>query len=119
MIRLLVKLGRWLDSRFPAKVLVLEKDYQELVYDVSMCMEKIDRVLDLNQRLGDLEAKLEAVQKAAVHKDAVRDVIAVVATLKADLQSFKVSLGMNRMAQGQDILASLNGEPIGEDPNNG
>lgn len=97
VIRLLVKLGAWLDSRFPARVVVKESDYRAL-----------------NQRIEALEAKLQDVQKAAVHKDAVRDVIEVVKTLKADLQSFKVSLGLNRMTSPEDVLATLNGESLNE-----
>lgn len=96
MIRLIVKMANWLDAHFPAKVVVQEADYRAL-----------------NQRIEALEATLTAVQSAAVHKDAVRDVIEVVKALKADLQSFKVSLGLNRMAQSQEsIEAILNGERI-------
>lgn len=99
MVRLLLTIAKWLDSRFPAKVVVLESDYQEL-----------------KSRVVQLETELAGMRQVAVHKDAVRDVIEVVKKVKEDLQSFKTSLGFNR-TQTTDILASLNGEPIGSDSN--
>ncbi len=96
MIRLIVALGLWLDRRFPERVEVQKADY-----------------IALQARLGALEAKLEDVQRSAVHKDAVRDVIAVVKQVKDDVASFKTSLGFNRVVN-PDLSAMLNGEIIGE-----
>jgi len=101
MLRLLVSLGRWIDARFPERIEVTKLDYDAL-----------------HARLGALEAKLEDVQKAAVHKDAVRDVIAVVKQVKDDIQSFKTSLGFNRPAN-PDLAAVLNGEYLNGDNQNG
>lgn len=99
MVRLFLKIAIWLDSRFPAKIVIKEADYKAL-----------------KAKVEALEANVEAMKQVAVHKDAVRDVIEVVQKVKEDLQSFKTSLGFNRM-QTTDILASLNGEPIGSDTN--
>lgn len=95
MIRLMVKFGLWLDSRFPERMEVKKADYDAL-----------------QARLEALEAKLEEVQRAAVHKDAVRDVIAVVQKVKDDIASFKTSLGFSRISN-PDLSTFLNGEPIG------
>jgi len=84
MFRLLIKLGKWLDKRWPEQVTVSVSDYNAL-----------------QAKLGALEAKLEEVQRSAVHKEAVQVVIAALQQVKDDLQSFKVSLGMNRMASGE------------------
>lgn len=96
MIRTMIAFGSWLDKRFPERMEVKKADYDAL-----------------QARLGALEAKLEDVQRVAVHKDAVRDVIAAVKQVKDDVASFKTSLGFNRVVN-PDLSAMLNGEIIGE-----
>lgn len=113
MIRLLVKLGRWLDSRFPAKVIVTESDYAKLHHDISICMEKIEQVIDIQKRLVAVEAGLVDMQKAAVHKDAVKDLVLVVKSVKEDFQSLKTSLGFNARQANPELSAVLNGEYLG------
>ena len=93
MIRLLVRLGAWLDARFPAKVVVLESDYREL-----------------KSRVNALESQLIAIRIDAVHKDAVKDLVLVVKAVKDDLQSFKTSLGFNTRPVNPELSAVLNGE---------
>lgn len=111
MIRLLVKLGVWLDARFPAKVTITEKAYGDLLDRLALAARESD-VHALNRKLEALERKVEAVGQAAVHKDAVRDVVLAVKQVKDDLASFKASMGFNR-PQNADIQALLNGEVIG------
>lgn len=121
MIRLLVKLGQWLDTRFPEKVTVTALDYKFLWVTIKAIEGSMASSKDfetLNAKLGALEAKLEAVQKQAVHKDAVKDVIEVVRLMKEDFQSFKTSLGFNRQ-NSPEITAMLNGQYISEDSHNG
>lgn len=97
MIRLLVRLGKWLDSRFPAKVVVLESDYREL-----------------RERMSGMESQMLALRKEAVHKDAVKDLVLVVKSVKEDFQSLKTSLGFNARQVNPELSAVLNGEYLGD-----
>jgi hypothetical protein len=90
MIRLLVKLGHWLETRFPEKLEVSKVDYDMLI-----------------QRVMNLE-------NAAVHKAAVQDVIKVVAQVKNDIASLKTSLGFSAGPEAAKIEAFLSGEPVQE-----
>jgi hypothetical protein len=91
MIRLLVKLGQWLEKRFPEKLEVSKTEYELLI-----------------QRISTLE-------QAAVHKEAVRDVIQVVAQIKNDLSSLKTSLGFSAGPEAAKIEAFLSGEPVSKE----
>lgn len=97
MIRLLVKLGQWLDSRFPAKVVVTATDYA-----------------NISIRLEALESRIRQVTQDAVHKDAVKDLVLVVKAVKDDFQSLKTSLGFNRQVN-PELNAVLNGEYLTPD----
>ncbi len=97
--RLLRRMSDWLDSRFPAKVVVTATEYA-----------------NLENRIHQLEIALADVKHTAAHVDAVRDVVLVVKAMKDDVQSFKTSLGFNRPGSA-DILATLNGDPIGDGTN--
>jgi len=120
MIRLLVKLGKWLDSRFPAKVVVTLKQYEAL----QGCLDSMNAELSLyNSHLNDIEVslnkvleRLSVVESSAVHKGAVSDLVEVVKTLKADYVSFKVSQGFTPQAVNHDLSAMLNGQYL-EDSN--
>jgi hypothetical protein len=93
MIRLLVKLGQWLEKRFPEKLEVSKVDYDTLI-----------------QRISNLES-------TAVHKNAVQDVIKVVAQVKNDVASLKTSLGFAGQAESSKIEAFLSGEPVSTQEN--
>src|SRR5689334_10678946 len=113
MIRLLVKLGQWLDSRFPAKVVLTEASFELLLQDIERLKANVTS-------LNELERRLAAVEKNAVHKGAVQDVIKVVAELKADYTSFKASAGFTPVKVNPEIQAMLNGEYIApEESHNG
>jgi hypothetical protein len=90
MIRLLVKLGVWLDKRFPERVVVAVAEYQALL-----------------ARIGTLEAH-------SAHVDAVKVVVNEVKKLKDEVASFKTSLGINGMAGPSPVGdAYLNDLPVG------
>ena len=91
MFRLLIKLGKWLEARFPERLEVSKFDYDALI-----------------QRVSQLE-------QAAVHKDAVRDVIQVIAQVKNDLSSLKTSLGFSAGPEAAKIEAFLSGEPVSKE----
>ena len=108
---MLAKLGLWLQTRFPEKLVISVKDYQELKQDIQLCKALLPQVETLVQRLSVVETN-------AVHKQAVQDLINVVKSLKDEYVSLKASLGMNRINDA-DIRAMLNGTPLQEDENNG
>lgn len=116
LIKLLVKLGHWLETRFPEKRVVSVSDYENLHKrlkaidaEVSMCRSSLsDTTLSLNKALE----RLSQVESAAVHKGAVRDLVIAVADLKTDYQGFKTSLGFR---PNPELQAALNGEIINGD----
>jgi hypothetical protein len=69
VIRLLVKLGAWLDKRFPEKLVVRLEHYNELAVSYSQLGERHQALFISFQRLEDRIGKLEA------HVAAVKDVI--------------------------------------------
>ena len=90
MIRLLVKLGSWLDRRFPEKVVVSAADYKALS----------DRIITLSSNCA--------------HVDAVKQVVLEMQKLKDEVASFKTSLGINGSAQSSPVAeAYLNDLPTG------
>ena len=90
MIRLLVRLGAFLDKRFPEKVVVARADYEALIV-----------------RIKDLES-------SAAHVGAVKQVVLEMQKLKDEIASFKTSLGMNRTAEAlPSPSAYLNDLPVG------
>lgn len=95
MIRLLVRFGSWLDQRFPERVEVRKADYVALL-----------------ARLEALDARLAEVQRSAVHKDAVRDVVLALQKHVDEFASFKVAMGYGKPIDtgNQDLNAVLNGE---------
>lgn len=120
MIRLLVKLGQWLDSRFPAKVTVTLKQYEalqgcqdQLQAEMSMLRSQAQ---DQASSLATLLERLSVVESSAVHKGAVADLVEVVKTLKDDYISYKVSQGFTPKTVNHDLSAMLNGQYL-EDPN--
>lgn len=96
MIRTIVRLGAWLDTRFPEKVVIKISDYKALLENICV-----------------LEMRLSAIEKASVHKDAVKDLVLVVKSVKDDFQSLKTSLGFSRQAN-PELNAVLNGEYLGD-----
>lgn len=91
MLRLLVKLGKWVEARFPEKLEVSKSDYEALI-----------------RRISSLET-------AAVHKDAVKEVIKNVLQIKNEVSSLKTSLGFAAGPEAAKIEAYLSGEPVNQE----
>jgi hypothetical protein len=91
MLRLIVKLGHWIETRFPEKLEVSKTEYDTLL-----------------QRVYNLE-------QTAVHKQAVQDVIKIIAQTKNDVASLKTSLGFSAGPEAAKIEAFLSGEPVNQE----
>lgn len=89
MIKLLIKLGKWLETRFPEKHVVTPAEYVALL-----------------ERVANLEAN-------SVHKDAVKDLVLVVKAVKDEFQTVKTGLGLNS-PKASELMAMLNGHPISQ-----
>lgn len=116
MIRLLVKLGYWLDTRFPAKVTVTKREYDALNKSIDRLDKEISMVREQYQdqalSLAKALERLSVVETGAVHKEPVQLLIKELAELKAEHLSFKASMGFRGGAQQAEINAILNGEAI-------
>lgn len=104
MIQLIVKLGKWLESRFPPKLLVLESDYREL-------KSRVDELADCNKNISILITRMSAIEQSAAHTDAVKIIIAEMVKLKEEFTTLKTGLGLSRI-QDADVQAMLNGMPV-------
>src|SRR6185312_2576728 len=114
MIRAIVRLARWLESRFHEKVVVLHADYVRMRAGLDVAEAEI--VL-LKDELASLKARLAGAETAAVHKGAVQDVIRVVEAVKTELVALKANLGWSKpivegTEKAQELSAMLNGEII-------
>lgn len=90
MFRLIVKLGKWVEARFPERLEVSKSEYDALIQRVMM------------------------LEKSAVHTDAVKEVIKNVLQVKNDLSSLKTSLGFSAGPEAAKIEAFLSGEPVNQ-----
>lgn len=109
MIRLIVKMGQWLDSRFPAKVVVTEAQFAALNEEISTLRSRLnDNSLSLNIVLE----RLSVLELNSVHKEPVALAIQELDKLKQDYTSFKASMGFANKALSPEIQALLNGELI-------
>lgn len=108
MIRLLVKLGQWLDHRFPEKLVVNVENYMSLHAEVSMLRATLN---DTKASLDKALERLSVVEVNAVHKGAVQDLVSAIKLIKEDYTSLKANLGFNRVGS-DEIQAILNGEPL-------
>jgi hypothetical protein len=117
MIRLLVKIANWLDSRFPAKLVVTVADYSSLVAKVDHLEAELSIVRDsANEAKNGVEvaaSRIGTVESRAAHTDAVRTLLQEVKKLQDEYASLKTSLGMTGVAKSPASLAFLNDEPVG------
>lgn len=109
MIRLILRLAKWLDSRFPAKVTVTTAQYEALQLKVS---DLASQASDNEQSLNKALERLSVVELNSVHKEPVQILISEVERLKADLISFKASMGFRGTQISAEVEAMLNGETI-------
>lgn len=110
MIRMLVRFGQWLDSRFPAKLVVTQQQYEQLHTELSMLRSEVKTAsLSLDKALE----RLSVVEANAVHKEPVQVIISELEKIKTDYTSFKASMGLGKMVSNNpEIAAMLNGEII-------
>jgi hypothetical protein len=99
MFKMLIKLGKYLESR--QRVIVTPQEYQTLL-----------------QRLSTLEARAEKIEQAAVHKDAVKTLVLKVKDIQDEFATIRTGLGLNN-PKTVELMAMLNGEPISQENNNG
>lgn len=123
MIRAFVNLGKWLEQRFPEKVVITLESYNSLVQSNSSLQAEMSmlrqQVADLALSVDKANERLSVVESSAVHKGAVADMLAVLAQLKDDYTSFKASMGFTYKRQGSnEIQALLNGEYLPTEGNN-
>jgi hypothetical protein len=121
MIRALVRFGKWLEARFPEKVVVTLRDYTVLADLVADSGTELDL---LRSELRELKANHEAtidrvgrVEASAVHKGAVQDLVAVVKVLQTELVALKANLGWSKPVledadKAREVQAMLNGEVL-------
>jgi hypothetical protein len=117
---MLIKLGKFLEARFPKKVLLVEADYRALQrkvegLDVEVAMLRSD-LRDALNSVGIVSSRVGIVEVAAVHKDAVKSVISELQKIKDEFASLKTSLGFSRQVP-PEISMMLNGEPMGDQSN--
>lgn len=117
MIQILIRLGKFLEARFPKKVLLVEADY----YALKAQVEGLDAELgllrqDLRESTNStaiVVSRIGSIETSAVHKEAVKSVISEMQRIKDEFASLKTSLGFNRQAP-PEVSMMLNGEAIGE-----
>lgn len=85
----LAKIGLWLQTRFPERKVVGDQEFKELL-----------------QRIENLE-------KSSVHVDAVKALVIAVKNIKDEFQTVKTGLGLSS-PKTEEIMAMLNGHPIGD-----
>lgn len=93
MIRWVVKIGRWLDRRFPEKVVVTKADFDALLDDIAgLCAEraKVERVEELLKRV-------EFLEKNTVHVEAVKEFAKILQGCKDEIEKIKLTFGLKQM----------------------
>jgi flagellar motility protein MotE (MotC chaperone) len=108
MIKLIVKLGKWLETRFPEKLYVTAESYEQIHTELSMLRGQMQ---EAEQSLAKALERLSVVESNAVHKDAVKDLVEVVKAVKLEYSSLKASMGFTPI-KDEEIRAMLNGEQI-------
>jgi hypothetical protein len=90
MIRLLVKLGVWLDKRFPEQMAVKKEDFILLL------------------------TRMRHIEETSAHVDALKQVVLEMKKLQDEYASLKTSLGINGSARSSPVAeAYLNDLPTG------
>jgi hypothetical protein len=107
MIQMLINLGKWLESRFPKQVVVLEQDYQQLKSRLENVENEFVKIPTIVSRIGYLET-------TAVHKEPVKLLVEEMAKFKAELASLRAGLGITATGASspESLEAMLNGEFI-------
>lgn len=88
MVKLLIKLGKYLETRFPEKMQVTPEDYRELL------------------------SRIDNLEHSSVHKDAVKALVLKMKEMQDEFATVKTGLGLNT-PKVAELQAMLNGEAIG------
>ena len=108
-MRIWTQVAKWLDQRFPEKLVVRAEEYLGLHEEVTQLRSVLnDTALSLNKALE----RLSVVESNAVHKGAVSDLVIAVKMLKEDYASFKANTLGAKPLSDMDIKAMFNGEDI-------
>jgi len=123
MIQMLINLGKWLEVRFPKKVVVLEQDYQQLKKDLEIVGKNYSKLysgLDSHFSLIDgLSIRVNTIESNAVHKEPVKLLVEEMAKLKSELASLRAGLGITASASSPEAMeAMLNGVMLGKGDQN-
>jgi hypothetical protein len=123
MIQMLINLGKWLEARFPKKVVVLEQDYQQLKKDLEIVGKNYSKLysgLDSHFSLIDgLSIRVNTIESNAVHKEPVKLLVEEMAKLKSELASLRAGLGITASASSPEAMeAMLNGVMLGKGDQN-
>jgi hypothetical protein len=114
MIQLIVKLGKWLETRFPTKIVVTTAEHLTLKAQIDVAVKILP---DLEKQIDMINQRLSVVETSAAHTEAVKVLINEIARLKEDFITIKTGLGLSRI-QDADVHAMLNGIPLTpEEPN--
>lgn len=109
MIKSIVRLGKWLETRFPEKVVVTTTDYMALATQLAVIGSQLK---DIDLSLNTALERLSVVETSAVHKEPVKLLVEEVDRLSKDYKSFKASMGFTPSVSNAEIQALINGEPI-------
>ncbi len=92
MVKMIIRFARWLETRFPEKMVVTPQEYQTLL-----------------QRVLFLETN-------STHKDATKAVVLKMKDLQDEFATIKTGLGLNN-PKNMELMAMLNGQPISQEEN--
>lgn len=109
MIQALIKLGKWLENRFPKQVVVTEQSYQQL-------KQRLDLLETVGTGISTLEVRIATIESNAVHKEPVKLLVEEMAKMKAELASLRTGLGITTSASSPEAMETmLNGSFISQE----
>ena len=114
---MLGKIGQFLQTRFPEKLVLTEDHYHELVNLVKGAHTELaglhDKIREMDSLVAKAYERLSVLETSAVHKDAVQAVVKHLQEAKEEVNKIKFSMGIDRQVN-PEIQAMLNGKVLGE-----
>jgi hypothetical protein len=118
IVQSIVKLGKWLETRFPEKLVVKAEEYLNLKHDLLLAKDELSalrhEVATSLHEVSLMAQRVAAIESTAVHKGAVQDLVAIVKAVKDELQTLKTNIGFANPELAR-IEAHFNGEPVQEE----